>query len=138
MKTTALAATLALAALSSSASANDLAAPGETALKVTKLQMGIKGPAVAACPADAELNIWVFTNKEGTVPVYIAKAGGGVTGPHQVTTKKTANGTYMGTYFRDLTIHQPIDARYRASAPQHKQLSNWVPLKASCSFGLGG
>ncbi len=138
LKSALAAATVATALVSSPALAINLQAPGQTALKVTKLQMGIKGPTVAACPAEAKLNIWVFTNKEGTVPVYIAKAGGHVVGPYQVTTQKIGNGTYIGTYSRDRFIHQPIDAKYRASAPNHNELSNWVPLKASCSFGLGG
>lgn len=139
MKKTAIALGLLVASIvPGTAYTMNLQAPGETPLKVTKMQMGIKGPAVAACPAEAKLNIWVFTNKEGSVPVYIAKAGGQVAGPFHVTTHKTGNGTYMGVYSKDLSIHQPIDARYRASAPAHKQLSNWVPLKASCSFGLGG
>lgn len=89
----------------------------------------IKGPAVAAHPAEAKLNVWVFTDKEGTVPIFIARAGGQVTGPFNMTTKKSASGVYMGTYSRDLAIYQPIDAQYRVPIPNHKQLSNWVPLK---------
>ncbi len=108
-------------------------------LKVTKLQMGIKSPKTATCPAEAQLTAWVFTNKAGDVPIFIARAGGGsVSGPYMVKTKATGNGTFMGTYSRTLQIHQPIDAKYRASAPNYKQLSNWVPLKASCKIGLGG
>ncbi|GAA0782028.1 hypothetical protein E1180_21685 [Roseibium denhamense] len=137
-KTLLAATVLATSLLPNAASAVTLQAPGNQPLQVTKLQMGIKGPTVAACPADAKLSIWVFTNKEGTVPVYIAKEGGQVAGPYQVTTQKTGNSTFMGVYSRELSIHQPIEAHYRASAPGFKALSNWVPLKASCSFGLGG
>jgi hypothetical protein len=116
----------------------DLQAGGQPQLKVTKLQMGIKSPATNVCPAEAKLMAWVFTNKAGTVPIFIARDGGGVSGPFLVEAKATGNGGFMGTYSRTLQIHQPIDADYRASAPQHKQLSNWVPLKASCKIGLGG
>ncbi|MEP3047460.1 MAG: hypothetical protein ABJL55_11000 [Roseibium sp.] len=138
MKTVLALGLLAALATPDTAYALNIQAPSEPKLKVTKMQMGIKSPAVSACPAEAKLNVWVFTNKEGTVPVYIARASGQVAGPFNVTTKKLATGVYVGTYSRDLAIHQPIDARYRASVPSHKQLSNWVPLKASCSFGLGG
>ncbi len=101
--------------------------------------MGIKSPKTTACPATASLKVWVFSNKAGQVPVYIAKAGGtAVSGPHLVKTKKTGNGTYMGVYSKPLKIHQAIYAKYRASAPKYKKLSNWVPLKASCKIKLGG
>ncbi|MEX3006919.1 hypothetical protein [Hoeflea sp. TYP-13] len=135
---TVLAAT-AIAGMAGSAHALDIKQGGEPKLKVTKLQMGIKSPATNTCPADAKLTAWVFTNKEGSVPIFIARAGGsGVAGPYMVQTKATGNGTFMGTYSRTLTIHQAIDTQYRASAPNFKQLSNWVPLKATCKIGLGG
>ncbi|MEM9105417.1 MAG: hypothetical protein AAGC96_07150 [Pseudomonadota bacterium] len=128
----------ALAGLTGPAFALDLQQGNSPKLKVTKLQMGIKSPATNTCPVDAPLNVWVFTNKAGTVPIFIARAGGNVSGPYNVKTKATGNGTFMGTYSRKLSIHQPIDAQYRASAPNYQQLSNWVPLKASCKIGLGG
>lgn len=118
--------------------AGDFQAGGQAKLKVTKLQMGIKSPATNACPAEAKLTAWVFTNKAGSVPIYIARDGGGVSGPYVVQTKANGSGAFMGTYSRTLQIHQPIDADYRASAPTFKQLSNWVPLKATCKIGLGG
>ena len=137
MKATFFAA-IAFAAVTGNAQALDLQQGGSPKLKVTKLQMGIKSPATNACPADAQLKAWVFTNQAGSVPIYIARNGGGVSGPYMVQTKATGNGTFMGVYSRTLTLHHPIDAQYRASAPQHKKLSNWVPLKASCKIGLGG
>ncbi|WP_136659811.1 hypothetical protein [Nitratireductor sp. XY-223] len=137
MKATFIAA-IAIAVTAGNAQALDLQQGGSPKLKVTKLQMGIKSPTTNACPADAELKAWVFTNKEGSVPIYIARNGGGVAGPYVVQTKATGNGTFMGVYSRTLTIHQAIDTQYRASAPNHKKLSNWVPLKASCKIGLGG
>ncbi len=119
--------------------AGDLKAGGEPKLKVSQVQLGIKSPKTNACPAEAQMNIWVFTNKPGSVPIFIARAGGGsVSGPYMVQTKATGNGKYMGTYSRKLEIHQPTDTRYRASAPNFGALSNWVPLKASCKIGLGG
>ena len=135
---TALIAAAALATIAGSAQALDIQQGGQLTLKVTKLQMGIKSPATNVCPADAKLTAWVFTNKAGSVPIYIARNGGGVAGPYMVETKATGNGTFMGTYSRTLSIHQPIDTQYRASAPNFSQLSNWVPLKASCKIGLGG
>ncbi|MCY6382471.1 hypothetical protein [Hoeflea prorocentri] len=135
---TALIAAVALATIAGNAQALDLQQGGQPKLKVTKLQMGIKSPATNTCPADAKLTAWVFTNKAGSVPIYIARNGGNVAGPYMVETKATGNGKFMGTYSRTLSIHQPIDAQYRASAPNFGQLSNWVPLKASCKIGLGG
>lgn len=135
---TALIAAAALATIAGSAQALDIQQGGQLTLKVTKLQMGIKSPATNTCPADAKLTAWVFTNKAGSVPIYIARDGGGVAGPYMVETKATGNGAFMGTYSRTLSIHQPIDTQYRASAPNFSQLSNWVPLKASCKIGLGG
>ena len=135
---TALIAAAALATIAGSAQALDIQQGGQLTLKVTKLQMGIKSPATNVCPADAKLTAWVFTNKAGSVPIYIARNGGSVAGPYMVETKATGNGTFMGTYSRTLSIHQPIDTQYRASAPNFSQLSNWVPLKASCKIGLGG
>lgn len=135
-----LAITIAAACVSiaGAAAAKDIQAGGAPKLKVTKLQMGIKSPATNTCPADAVLNAWVFTNKAGTVPVYLTRAGGNVAGPYMVQTKATGSGTFMGTYSKILKIHQPIDTQYRASAPNFQKLSNWVPLKASCKIGLGG
>lgn len=128
----------AVVGVSSNAGALDLKAGDEPALKVTKLQLGIQSPKTNACPTQGRLNVWVFTNKAGEVPVYVAREGGSVAGPFVVEAKETGNGTYMGTLAKILQIQQPIDARYRASAPQYEQLSNWVPLKASCKVNLGG
>lgn len=135
----AAAVTATLVGLTGVSQAKDFQAGGQPKLKVTKLQMGIKSPATNACPAQAKLTAWVFTNKAGSVPIYIAREGGGsVSGPYVVKTKATGNGKFMGTYSQTLQIHQPIDVKYRASAPTFKQLSQWVPLKASCKIGLGG
>ncbi len=129
----------ALVGLASQAQAFDLKKGTGAKFKVTKIQMGIKSPKTNACPANASMKIWVFSNKPGKVPVYVAKAGGtAVAGPYMVKTKATGNGTYMGTYSKTLKIHQPINAKYRASAPKFKKLSNWVPLKATCKIKLGG
>ncbi len=135
----AAAAMAALIGMTGMAQAMDIQAGGQPKLKVTKLQMGIQSPKTNTCPAEAKLTAWVFTNKAGSVPIFIARDGaGGVAGPYLVETKATGNGSFMGTYSRTLEIHQPTDARYRASAPKFGQLSNWVPLKASCKIGLGG
>ena len=140
MKRTVITTTIAtlFISLAGTAGAMDLQAGGAPKLKVTKLQLGIKSPATNTCPADAFVNAWVFTNKAGTVPIYIARAGGNVAGPYMVKTKATGNGKFMGTYSRKLTLHQPINTKYRASAPNFGKLSNWVPMKASCKIGLGG
>ncbi|MEM6460634.1 MAG: hypothetical protein AAF724_01820 [Pseudomonadota bacterium] len=122
----------AITSFAGSAAALDLKEGGAPKLKVTKLQLGIKSPTTGACPTDAQVNAWVFTNKAGKVPIFIARSGGNVAGPYMVETKATGNGQFMGTYSRTLTIHHPIDAQYRASAPNFQALSNWVPLKAGC------
>lgn len=132
------AAIAAVTGFTGTAGALDLQAGDAPDLKVTKLQLGIQSPKTNACPTQGKLNIWVFTNKAGEVPVFLARDGGSVAGPYVIKTKDTGNGTYMGSLGKILQIHQPIDARYRASAPQYDQLSNWVPLKASCKINLGG
>ncbi len=129
----------ALISISSLAHAKNFQAGGNGPLKVNKVQLGIKSPITNTCPANGFMKVWVFANKAGTVPIYIAKAGGSsVSGPHYVKVKKTHTGLYMGVYSKTLKIHQPFFAKYRASAPKHGKLSNWVPLKASCKIGLGG
>ena len=138
-KTLVASAIVAAIGLTASAQAFDLKVGNGAKLKVTKLQLGIKSPKTTACPAKGKMKIWVFTNKPGKVPVYIAKQGGSsVAGPYMVQTKKTHTGLYMGEYSKTLKIHQAIYAKYRASAPKHGALSNWVPLKAKCKIALGG
>ncbi len=101
--------------------------------KVLKVQLGIKGPTTTACPATATTTGWVFTNYAGPVQVMIARKGQSVGAPFVIQAKKAANGQYMATFSRKVTINGPINAEYRLLA--QGQVSNWVPLKASCTTG---
>lgn len=122
----------AFAALATSAQALDLQAGGQPKLKATKVQFGIISPENNVCPGDAKRQVWVFSNKPGTIPVLIVRKDGGIEGPIQVETKKGANGLSMGTFSDDFSIINPIDAEYRVVVPNSEIASNWVPLKASC------
>ena len=121
-------------------SAGNLAAPTNGPIKVTKAQLGIKSPITNACPTNAKMSGWIFTNKPGTIQYMIAKKGGGVSGPFSIESKKGANGISMASFSRNLEIHNKINAEYRILVSQKygKTLSNWVPLKASCKIKLGG
>ncbi len=129
----ALATAAAVLVTAGTSSADDFQAGGQPKLKVSQVQMGIKSPKLVGCPTTATMMVWVFTNKAGKVPIYVARQGAtGVSGPYMVQTKATGNGKFMGTYSKVLNIHQSVDTKYRASAPNFQKLSNWVPLKAKC------
>lgn len=123
---------LALAATATTASALDIQAGGQAKLKATKIQLGIRSPLDNVCPGDAKMNVWVFSNKPGSIPILIVRKNGGVSGPYNVETVKGANGLSMGVYSDDMTIINPIDAEYRVVTPNSDIASNWVPLKADC------
>ncbi|MEO1747895.1 MAG: hypothetical protein AAFR27_04635 [Pseudomonadota bacterium] len=117
---------------------NDLAPPTEGKMKVKSAQLGIKSPASNVCPAQATVKGWIFTTKPGTVHYMLVRKGGSVSGPFSVQSKKAASG-YMAEFSRNLTIGTAIDAEYRiAVSNSGGVVSNWAPLKANCSIGLGG
>lgn len=111
----------------------DLQNGGNGPLKVVKVQLGIKGPKTAVCPAIAETQGWVFTNREGPVQVMIIRKGMGVGAPFTIQAKKTPTGLYMASFKRTVQILGPLDAAYRLASGG--KFSNWVPLKASCALG---
>jgi hypothetical protein len=114
----------------------DLQSGGNGPFKVLKVQLGIKGPKTTACPATAETDGWVFTNREGPVQVMIARKGMGVGAPFVIQAKKTPAGLYMASFKRTVQILAPIDAEYRLLAGGGDgKMSNWVPLHASCTTG---
>lgn len=130
-----------LAALSlNAAMAGTLIAPGAKPIKVTKAQLAIKGPITNACPTNAKMALWLFTNKPGKVEYMIAKKGGQVSGPYTIQSVKGANGISMASFSKNLAIHQAIDTEYRILVGKKYGLvmSSWVPLKASCKIQLGG
>lgn len=119
--------------------------PGEIAQpkKVLKAQLGIKGPASKACPAQATISGWVFTNYAGPVQVMIARKAQGVGQPMTIEAKPAAGGQFVASFSKVLPIVTAIDAEYRLLVGGGSAVtSNWVPLKASCTFGgpqnLGG
>ena len=123
---------LAFATLATSAQALDLKVGNSPALKVVSAQLGIISPDNNACPGNAQMTAWVFTNKPGTVDIMIVKKGGAVAGPYAVTTVAAANGKAMGTYSKLLNIVQPTDAEYRVIIGGSTVHSNWAPLNAEC------
>jgi hypothetical protein len=135
---------LAVAASSFLASAayagpGDFVSGGNGPLKVLKAQLGIKGPKTAACPNEASVTGWVYTDEPGMVQVMIARKGQGVGAPVMIEAKPAANGQYMAVYSKTVPIHAPVDAEYRLLVGGGQGVtSNWVPLKASCSIGLPG
>lgn len=104
--------------------------PGK--LVPTKIQLGIISPPEGQCPGNGKLTAWVQTNKPGTIDILLVRKGGNVAGPYAVTTVKGANGVIMGSYSRNLTIHNSIDAEYRVVVAGTPVASNWVPLVADC------
>ncbi|MEO1703036.1 MAG: hypothetical protein AAFR71_13390 [Pseudomonadota bacterium] len=132
-------AALAALALSTPAHAvNDLAPATEGKMKVKSAQLGIKSPASNVCPAQATVTGWIFTTKPGTVNYMLIRKGGSVSGPFAVEAKKAASG-YMAQFSRSLNIVTSINAEYRiAVSNSGGVVSNWAPLKANCSIGLGG
>jgi hypothetical protein len=95
-------------------------------------QLGIISPNGNACPGNAKLTAWIFTNKPGTIDIMLVRKGGSVAGPYSVTTVAAANGKAMGTYSKVLNIVQPIDAEYRVVIGNSTVASNWAPLTAEC------
>ncbi|MEO0545070.1 MAG: hypothetical protein AAFY99_14735 [Pseudomonadota bacterium] len=132
---------VALAALSLATPAlavNDLAPANEAKMKIKSAQLGIKSPPSNVCPAQATVSGWIFTTKPGTVQYMLVRKGGSVSGPFSVQSKKAASG-YMAQFSRSLNIVSSIDAEYRiAVSNSNGVVSNWAPLKANCTIGLGG
>jgi hypothetical protein len=117
----------------------DLQGGGNGPDKVLSAQLGIKGPKTNTCPNEATVMGWVFTNYAGPVQVMIARKGQGVGAPVMIEAKKAANGKYMAAYSKKVPILAPVDAEYRLLVGGGSGvMSNWVPLKASCSIGLPG
>lgn len=105
---------------------------------ILKAQMGIKGPKTNLCPNEAIVQVWVFTDFEGPVPVMIARKGMGAGQPIVLQAKKAGNGKYMATYKKTFPITSSIDTQYRVLVGGGQGVaSNWVPLKASCKIAGG-
>lgn len=136
--------TIAAIAVSAFATTAALAGPGDFQAggngpnKVLKAQLGIKGPKTNVCPNQFTTMGWVFTNYAGPVQVMIARKGQGVGAPFTIQAKKAANGQYMASFTRKGQIIAPINAEYRLLVGGGDGVvSNWVPLKASCTIGGG-
>ena len=127
---TILAATLALAAAASAASAFELQGGGTVKFKPTKAQLGIVSPADGVCPGAAKVNGWVFSNKPGTASVMLVNKKGGVYGPYPVKTVEAAGGKAMGSFSTGFAIDAPTDTHYRIVIANSDVASNWVPLTA--------
>ena len=109
----------------------------EVGQKILKAQLGIQGPKTRVCPNEAKVTGWVYTNYPGKVTVMFARKGQGVGQPIQLQTQKAPNGQYVAVYSRTIEILNPINAEYRLLVGGGSGvMSNWVPLKASCSIGM--
>jgi hypothetical protein len=129
MLKTGLALALAFAAATGAANAFDLQGGGQAKLKTTKVQLGIISP--DNCPGKGEIHVWAFTNKPGNVSVLIVEKSGDVLGPYQITTVAGSGGVVLGTYQKNLMIHNAIDEDYRVVSVDNPNVhSNWVPLTA--------
>ena len=122
------------------ASAGNFVLPTEPKIKVTKAQLAIKSPKVNACPTQAEMAGWIFTNKPGKIHYMMVREGGVVTGPFELESKEGAAGVYMASFHKTLNIHHKTDTSYRILVGEKygTALSNWANLKASCTIQLGG
>lgn len=124
-------------ATSAHAGLGDFAPGGNGPAKVLKAQLGIKGPTTTACPNEATVTGWVFTNYPGMVQVMIARKGQGIGAPVMIEARPAANGQFMAVYSKTVPIHAAVDAEYRLLVGGGQGVvSNWARLKASCSFGL--
>ncbi|MFN0265078.1 hypothetical protein ACKTEK_14510 [Tepidamorphus sp. 3E244] len=132
------AAALTLAVATPALAGNKLVTPQDGAFKVEKAQLAIKSPNVNACPANAKVAGWIFTNKPGPVTYMMVRKGGQVGAPKTITAKKGPAG-YVASFSQTIQIHQAIDAEYRILVSHSGGVvSNWAPLKASCKIPLGG
>ncbi len=113
--------------------ANQNLAPGPGPGKVLSVQFGIKSPTTNVCPNEATATAWVYTNYLGAVTIMIARKGQAVGAPISLQTQPAANGQYLATLTRKITIVAPIDAEYRVLVGGGSGMtSNWVKLTASC------
>ena len=112
---------------------------GSGPLQVESAMLAIKSPATNACPANATMKAWIYTNRAGPVTYMMIRHGQGAGTPKVIMAKKV-NGKYVAEISRTLSIHHKIDAKYRIAArgAGDYRFSNWVPLKANCTIPLGG
>ena len=124
-----LALALAFATVTTAASAFDLQGGGQVKLKTTKVQLGIISP--DNCPGKGEIRIWAFTNKPGNVSVLLVEKGGDVLGPYQIKTVAGSGGVVLGTFEKNLMIHNAVDKNFRVVSVDNPTVhSNWVSLTA--------
>ena len=116
---------------------NDFQNGGNGPNEVVSAQLGIDGPSTNSCPATATLTAWVIQTDPGEVQMMFVRKGQGVGQPVMVDTVKMADGRYLATYSQEMQIHAPIDAEYRLLVGGGSGMaSNWVPLRATCAFGV--
>jgi len=139
MKRIVLALLAAATATSAMAGGSFQSGGGTGPLNVESAMLAIKSPIVNVCPTEAKLKAWIYTNKAGPVTYMMIRHGQGAGAPKVIMAKK-ANGKYVAEISQTINIIQKIDAQYRIAArgAGDYQFSNWVPLKANCSIGLGG
>jgi hypothetical protein len=94
---------------------------GSGPLKVESATLAIKSPASNACPANAVVKAWIYTNKAGPVNYMMIRHGQGAGMPQTVMAKKV-NGKYVAEISRTITIHQKIDAQVPHRGPRRGRL----------------
>ena len=136
---TMIAAALVTAAAATSAMAgNKLATPQAPDFKVERAQLAIKSPKTNACPAQARMTGWIFTNQAGPVTYMIVHKPGQVSAPKTIEAVEGPGG-YVATFSDVFEITEAIDAEYRILVSNSGGVvSNWAPLHANCTIKLGG
>lgn len=99
---------------------------------VDRVQLAVVDSGGASCPRDAVLTAWAHTRGPITVRFVVHNSGGGKTGELEATAVAGAAGTYLATHRHTFKITADVDTSYRVEAVGTGQMSNWVPLKASC------
>ncbi|MEZ5812373.1 MAG: hypothetical protein R3D45_13255 [Rhizobiaceae bacterium] len=130
MKRIALAAMAALIATGASAG-GQFQVGGSGPLLVKSATLAIKVPVSLGCQGTAKMKAWIYTTKGGTISYMMIRHGQGAGAVQTAVAKKVGN-KYVAEISRTLTIHHPIDAKYRIAAKGigNYKFSNWVPLKA--------
>ncbi|MFZ2102827.1 MAG: hypothetical protein WAU86_19910 [Oricola sp.] len=112
---------------------------GSGPLEVESAMLAIKSPATNACPANAKMKAWIYTNKAGPVSYMMIRHGQGA-GPVKTVVAKKINGKFVAEISHVIVVQHKIDAQYRIAArgAGDYRFSDWVPLKANCTIQLGG
>lgn len=113
--------------------------PIEGPVVAKNASLTVNAPKVNVCPAKAQINGWIQTNKPGSITYTLATKDGKTTGPFQLHAVKSINGG-IANFTTELAIKEATDSDYQimVSSVEGTVKSNWAPLKASCALNLAG